>query len=89
MTSQAKDGACAFAWRMYLLLHSGVHENDGRRTALHRYVTSLWEAGEHDFNTLQVAALVYLKKLDQSGDDREAQRAASKVLERARRIEAA
>jgi hypothetical protein len=28
MTSQARDGACAFAWRNYLQLHSGVSEND-------------------------------------------------------------
>ena len=28
MTSQATEGACAFAWRNYLLLHSGISEND-------------------------------------------------------------
>lgn len=28
MTSQTVDGACAFAWRNYLLLHSGISEND-------------------------------------------------------------
>src|SRR6266446_5947187 len=26
MTSQAREGACAFAWRNYLLLHSGISE---------------------------------------------------------------
>ena len=31
MTSQAIEGACAFAWRNYLLLHSGISENDDRR----------------------------------------------------------
>ena len=38
MTSQAVDGACAFAWRNYLLLHSGISENDDRCSALYRYV---------------------------------------------------
>src|SRR5204862_5132123 len=38
MTSQATEGACAFAWRNYLLLHTGISENDNRRSALHRYV---------------------------------------------------
>jgi len=32
MTSQAIEGACAFAWRNYLLLHSGVSEDDNRRS---------------------------------------------------------
>jgi len=31
MTSQAIEGACAFAWRNYLLLHSGISEDDNRR----------------------------------------------------------
>ncbi len=37
MTSQATEGACAFAWRNYLLLHSGISENDSTRSALYRY----------------------------------------------------
>jgi hypothetical protein len=37
MTSQAIEGACAFAWRNYFLLHSGVGEGYG--TDLSRYVT--------------------------------------------------
>ena len=44
MTSQATEGACAFAWRNYLLLHSGIGENDSRRSALYRYVTNLGDA---------------------------------------------
>lgn len=40
MTSQVVEGACAFAWRNYLLLHSGVPENHNRRSALYRYVTN-------------------------------------------------
>jgi hypothetical protein len=41
MTSQAVDGVCAFAWRNYLLLHSGISENDSRLFALYRYVADL------------------------------------------------
>jgi hypothetical protein len=72
MTSQAIEGACALAWRNYLLLHSGISENDDRRSALFRYVTNLRETGEFDFNLLQIAAVVYLKKLDELHHDRRA-----------------
>ena len=47
MTSKATEGACAFAWRNYLLLHSGVSENDTRRSALYRYVTNLRAVTEY------------------------------------------
>jgi hypothetical protein len=33
MTHLAAEGACAFAWRNYLLHHSGISENDRRRRA--------------------------------------------------------
>ena len=81
MTSQAIiEGACAFAWRNYLLLHSGISENDNRRSALHRYVTNLRDAGEYDFDRLQIAAVAYLKKLDELHDDRGARLAADQTL---------
>ena len=80
MTSQTIEGACAFAWRNYLLVHSDISENDSRRYALHRYVTDLSDAGNHDFNLLQVAAVAYLKKLDELHDDRSARRAADHAL---------
>ena len=80
MTSQAIEGACAFAWRNYLLLHSGVSENDDRRVALVRYVTDLRQTAEYDFDHLQIAAVVYLKKLHQLHDDRHARLAADQVL---------
>ena len=80
MTSQAIEGACAFAWRNYLLLHSGISENDSRRSALYRYVTSLRDTGEYDFDLLQIAAVVYLKKLDELHDDRGARIAADQAL---------
>ena len=81
MTSQvAIDGACAFAWRNYLLIHSGVSEDDGRRAALHRYLNDLCDNGEYDFALLQVAAVTYLKSLDELQDDRGARLAADQVL---------
>jgi hypothetical protein len=61
MTSQATEGACAFCWRNYLLLHSGVSENDDRRSALRRYVTDLRDTGEYNFDLLQIAAVACLK----------------------------
>jgi hypothetical protein len=81
MTSQATEGACAFAWRNYLLLHSGISENDNRRSALFRYVTDLGDTGEeYDFDLLQTAAVLYLKKLDELHDDRGARLAADQAL---------
>ena len=80
MTSKATEGACAFAWRNYLLLHSGISENDNRRSALYRYVTDLRDTGEYDFDLLQTAAVTYFKKLDEMHDDRGARLAADKAL---------
>ena len=74
------EGACAFGWRNYLLLHSGISENDTRRSALNRYVTDLCDTGEYDFDLLQIAAVVYLKKLDEFHDDRGARLAADQAL---------
>jgi hypothetical protein len=64
MTSQAIEGACAFAWRNYLLLHTDIRENDNRRSALYRYIANLRDTGEYDFDLLQIAAVAYLKKLE-------------------------
>jgi hypothetical protein len=80
MESQAIDGACAFAWRNYLLLHSGVSEDDNRRASLYSYVANLRDANEYDFALLQIAAVVYLKKLDELHDDRCARLAADQAL---------
>ena len=81
MNSQAIEGACAFAWRNYLLLHSGVSEDDIRRSALYRYLTNLGDTGRHDFDLLQIAAVAYLQKLDELHDDRAARLAADKALD--------
>jgi hypothetical protein len=80
MTSQATESACAFAWRNYLLLHSGISETDTRRSALYRYITNLRDTGEYDFDLLQIAAVAYLKKLDELHDDRGARLAADQAL---------
>ena len=80
MTSQATEGACAFAWRSYLLVHSSISENDSRRAVLYRYVTDLNDTGEYDFDLLQIAAVSYLKKLDELHDDRGARLAADQAL---------
>ena len=80
MTSQTIEGACAFAWRNYLLLHSGISENDTTRSAVYRYVSNLRDTGEYDFDHLQIAAVAYLKKLDELHDDRGARLAADQVL---------
>jgi hypothetical protein len=75
MTSRTTEGACAFAWR-----NSGVSESDGKRSALYRYVTNLRDAGEYDFDRLQIAAVAYLKRLDELHDDRGARLAADHAL---------
>ncbi|MCK1543474.1 hypothetical protein IVA98_08760 [Bradyrhizobium sp. 160] len=80
MTSQTIEGACAFAWRNYLLFHSGISENDNRRSALYRYVANVRDTGRDDFDLLQIAAVAYLKKLDELHDDRCARLAADQVL---------
>ncbi len=80
MISRAIEGACAFAWRNYLLLHSGIGDNNDKRSALYRYVIDLCDTGEYDFDLLQIAAVSYLKKLDELHDDRAARLAADQTL---------
>ena len=53
------------AWSVYLLINSGVDENDERRTTLERFIRKNCEAGENDPETLTVGGLSYLKKLDE------------------------
>jgi hypothetical protein len=80
MSTQAVEGACAFAWRNYLLLHTGISEDDERRDSLYGYVTSICEGRDYDFDVLQVAAIEYLKKLDESHEEWDARLAADDVL---------
>lgn len=81
MTSLA-EGACAFAWRNYLLRHSNISEDDDRRSALYRYVTNLHQAGGYDFDLLQIAAVAYLRNLDRLHDARAARLAADQAVAR-------
>jgi hypothetical protein len=78
--NQAIEGVCAFAWRNYLLIHNDISENDDRRSDLFRYVTNLRKFGEYDFELLQIAAVTYLKTLDDLHDDRRARLAADQAL---------
>ncbi|WP_316191121.1 MULTISPECIES: hypothetical protein [unclassified Bradyrhizobium] len=80
MNSHVVEGACAFAWRNYLLLHSDIDENDDVRAALYRYVADVRDAGEHAFDVLQIAAVAYLKKLDEFHEDGFARVAADRIL---------
>ena len=47
---------------------------------LYRYVTNLCDTGEYGFDLLQIAAVAYLKNLDELHDDRGARLAADQVL---------
>lgn len=80
MNVQAREGACAFAWRNYLLLHNGISEDDHRRSALRRYVNNLCDADQFDFDLLQIAAVAYLRSLDEIHDERSARLAADRAL---------
>lgn len=80
MTPQITEGACAFAWRNYLLRHNSISENDIRRSGLYGYVSNLCNAGEYDFDLLQIAAVAYLKELDELHDERDARLAADRAL---------
>ena len=50
------------------------------RSALYRYVTNLRDTGEYGFDLLQIAAVAYLKNLDELHDDRGARLAADQAL---------
>jgi hypothetical protein len=82
MAIRAGQAACASAWRIYLLLHKEVNEDDDRLTTLHRYITHLCEDGECDPDTLRKAGLLYLRKLDVLGEERDERIARYRALER-------
>jgi hypothetical protein len=58
--------ACARAWSVYLLINSGIAENDALREQLKRFIRERWEAGDNETELLAVEGLKYLKKLDGS-----------------------
>jgi len=58
-----------------------VSEDDDRHTTLHRYVSNLCEAGENNPDALLTAGLLYLRKLDELGEERDEQLARYRALE--------
>jgi hypothetical protein len=58
--------ACARAWDVYLLIHSGIAENDVRRERPRQFICERWKAGTDESELLAVEGLKYLKTLDGS-----------------------
>ena len=58
--------ACTRAWSVYLLMNSGIGENDPRRQKLKVFIRKRWEAGDSETELLAVQGLKYLKTLDGS-----------------------
>jgi hypothetical protein len=82
MTSQPVEDVCAVIWHNYMLVNDGGSEGDDRRNALYRFIRDLNACPEYDFDILQVAGAVYLKKLDEFGEDRDARRAGAEAAAR-------
>jgi hypothetical protein len=58
--------ACTRAWGVYLLIHPGIDENDGRREKLRHFLCERWRAGANETEPLAVEGLKYLRTLDGS-----------------------
>ena len=67
--SDIVETACARAWSVYLMINSGLDENDARRTSLRRFIRRRWEAGDNEAEFLAVEGLKYLKSLEGSSMD--------------------
>jgi hypothetical protein len=63
------EAAFARAWSVYLLIHSGIDENDVRRASLQRFIRQRCMAGETDTELLAVEGLKYLKSLEGLQED--------------------
>ncbi|WP_213285579.1 hypothetical protein [Bradyrhizobium sp. sGM-13] len=63
------EAAFARAWSVYLLIHSGIDENDARRASLQRFIQQRCSAGETDTELLAVEGLKYLKSLEGPQED--------------------
>ena len=68
-SSDIAEVAFARAWSVYLLIHSGIDENDARRASLLRFIRQRCEAGETDTELLAVEGLKYLKTLEGLPED--------------------
>jgi hypothetical protein len=83
-SESAAEVASNSAWRTYLLLNVEVNEDDDRRTTLRRYIAHLWADGERSPDALQTAGLVYLRKLDRLGEERNRRLATYRALNKTR-----
>jgi hypothetical protein len=63
------EAAFVRAWGVYLLIHSGMDENDARRASLQRFIRHRCEAGQTDAELLAVEGLKYLKGLERLPED--------------------
>ena len=81
MGTRTAEVAFASAWRTYLLLHRDVSEHDDRRATLRCYISNLFKAGENDPDALRRAGLLYLRKLDELGKERDEKLARYRALE--------
>ncbi|OCK61647.1 hypothetical protein [Bradyrhizobium sp. LMTR 3] len=63
------EAAFARAWSVYLLIHSGIDENDARRASLQHFIEQRCMAGETDTELLAVEGLKYLKSLERPRKD--------------------
>ena len=61
--------ACARAWGVYLLINSGISDNDALQERLKHFIRMRCEAGDNDPELLAVEGLKYLKSLEGSSID--------------------
>ena len=64
--SDIVEAACSRAWSVYLLINSGIDQNDARRTVLENFIRQRCEAGFDEAELLVVEGLKHLKRLDGS-----------------------
>ena len=81
MGTRTAEVAFASAWRTYLLLHRDVSEHDDRRATLRCYISNLFKAGENNPDALRRAGLLYLRRLDELGEEHNERLARYRALE--------
>jgi hypothetical protein len=63
------EGALARAWGVYLLIHSGIDDNDPRRDSLQQFIRQRCDAGESDTESLAIEGLKFLKSLERRSEE--------------------
>ena len=81
MGTRTAEVAFASAWRTCSLLHSDVTEDDDRRATPRCYISNLFKAGENDPDALRRAGLLYLRRLDELGEEHDERLARYRALE--------